>query len=110
MSKIKVGDIVEYTIEDEFVIPIPTKENSVFLGWSINNGDNIEKELKVKKGTTGDLYLKAHWKEEKYKIRQQVNSLTLEKSRIATDMKIQKDLDNEEAYDKLNQRRNRRLW
>lgn len=44
--------------------------------------------------------------EEQYKIRQQVKSLTLEKSRIATDMKIQKDLGNEEAYDKLNQRRN----
>lgn len=44
--------------------------------------------------------------EEQYHIRQKVNSLTLEKSRIATDMKIQKDLGNEEAYDKLNQRRN----
>lgn len=43
---------------------------------------------------------------EQYHIRQKVNSLTLEKSRIATDMKIQKDLGNEEAYDKLNQRRN----
>ena len=44
--------------------------------------------------------------ERQYHIRQKVNSLTLEKSRIATDMKIQKDLGNEEAFDKLNQRRN----
>ena len=41
-----------------------------------------------------------------YAIRQKVNSLTLEKSRVATDMKIQKSLGNEEAYDKLNQKRN----
>ena len=60
--------IEEYTIEDEFVLPIPVKQDSEFLGWTINNGNNIEKELKVMKGTTGDLYLKAHWKQEKYKI------------------------------------------
>lgn len=41
-----------------------------------------------------------------YDIRQKVNSLTLEKSRIISDMKTQKELGNEEAYDKLNQRRN----
>jgi hypothetical protein len=43
---------------------------------------------------------------DQYHIRQKVNSLTLEKSRIATDMKIQRELGNEEQYDKLNQRRN----
>lgn len=41
-----------------------------------------------------------------YQIRQKVNSLTLEKSRIISDMKIQKSLGNEAEYDKLNQRRN----
>ena len=41
-----------------------------------------------------------------YQIRQKVNSLTLEKSRIISDMKIQKELGNEAEYDKLNQRRN----
>ena len=44
--------------------------------------------------------------ENQYHTRQQVNSLTLQKSKIATDMKIQKRLGNEEAYDKLNQKRN----
>lgn len=44
--------------------------------------------------------------DDQYHIRQQVNSLTLQKSRIATDMKIQKSLGNEAAYDKLNQKRN----
>lgn len=41
-----------------------------------------------------------------YGIRQKVNSLTLQKSKILTDMKIEKSLGNEEAYDKLNQKRN----
>ena len=61
--------IEEYTIEDEFVLPIPTKENSTFLGWSMNQDTKIEKELKIKKGTTGDLYFKANWQDKKYKVR-----------------------------------------
>lgn len=44
--------------------------------------------------------------EKMYNIRQKVNSLTLEKTKVWTDMKIQKELGNEEAYDKLNQKRN----
>ena len=44
--------------------------------------------------------------EDMYDIRQKVNSLTLKKSKIATDMKIQESLGNQEAYDKLNQKRN----
>lgn len=44
--------------------------------------------------------------EEQYNIRQKVNSLTLQKSRIAADMKIEKMLGNEEQFDKLNQKRN----
>lgn len=58
--------IEEYTIEDEFTLPIPYKEKSIFLGWSEDNEIKVEKEKKVKKGTTGDLYFKAHWQEEKY--------------------------------------------
>ncbi len=45
-------------------------------------------------------------KEEIYHTRQKVNTLTLEKSRIATDMKIQKRLGNMGEVDKLNQKRN----
>lgn len=46
-------------------------------------------------------------KEEAYHIRQQVNTLTLEKSRILTDMKIQKMLGKMDEFDKLNQKRNK---
>ena len=40
-------------------------------------------------------------------IRQKVNSLTLKKERVLTDMKIQKSLGNEKEFDKLNQQRNK---
>lgn len=42
-----------------------------------------------------------------YHIRQKTNTLTLEKSRLLTDMKIQKRLGNMDEYDKLNQKRNK---
>ena len=45
-------------------------------------------------------------KEEIYHTRQKVNTLTLEKSRVATDIKIQKRLGNMDAVDELNQKRN----
>ena len=56
-------------------------------------------QIKESKYTTDEV-------ESMYHTRQQVNSLTLKKSKIITDMKIQKSLGNEEAYDKLNQKRN----
>lgn len=45
--------------------------------------------------------------EEYYDIRQKVNSLTLKKERIITDMKIQKRLGNLDEFDRLNQQRNK---
>ena len=45
--------------------------------------------------------------EEQYDIRQKVNSLTLKKERVVTDMKIQERLGNPDEVDKLNQQRNK---
>ena len=45
--------------------------------------------------------------EEEYKIRQKVNTLTLKKERVLTDMKIQKGLGNQDEVDNLNSTRNR---
>ena len=45
--------------------------------------------------------------EEQYNIRQKVNSLTLKKDEVLTDIRIQKRLGNEEEVDKLNQKRNK---
>lgn len=45
--------------------------------------------------------------EEEYEIRQKVNTLTLSKERITTDMKIQKSLGNQNEVDDLNNKRNK---
>lgn len=45
--------------------------------------------------------------EEQYNIRQKTNTLTLKKEEILTDMKIQKNLGNQDEVDKLNQKRNK---
>ena len=45
--------------------------------------------------------------QEQYDIRQQVNSLTLKKEEVLTDMKIQKRLGNQDQVDILNQQRNK---
>jgi len=45
--------------------------------------------------------------EEQYHIRQKVNSLTLKKEEVATDLRIQKRLGNQNEVDKLNQQRNK---
>lgn len=46
-------------------------------------------------------------KVEQYHIRQQVNTLTLKKEEVLTDIKIQKGLGNQDEVDKLNQQRNK---
>lgn len=61
--------ITEYTIEDEFILPIPKKVNCTFIGWTTKNNLIPNKELKISKGTIGDLYFKANWKEPKYKVK-----------------------------------------
>ena len=45
--------------------------------------------------------------EEQYDIRQKVNTLTLKKEQVRTDMRIQKMLGNQDEVDKLNQQRNK---
>ena len=45
--------------------------------------------------------------EQQYHIRQKVNSLTLKKERILTEMKIQKKLGNQDEVDRLNAQRNK---
>ena len=54
----------------------------------------------IKKTTYSDEELK-----EQYSTRQKINSLTLKKERLLTDIRIQKSLDKQEMVDKLNQQR-----
>ena len=53
------------------------------------------------------MYFERDELDNQYHIRQKVNSLTLEKDRVLTDMKIQRGLNAYDEYDKLNQKRNK---
>lgn len=62
------------------------------------------------KGTTKLNKIKSYQKaqlEEEYEIRQKVNTLTLKKERVNTDIKIQKSLGNQDEVDELNKTRNK---
>ena len=61
--------INEYTVEDEFTLPIPIKEESTFIGWITKENITPIKELKVLKGTTGDLYFEAKWLDKTYNVK-----------------------------------------
>lgn len=93
LTKDEVEDFIGTTAkEQEGDILHPNCKCSLEIFW-----DNSQ--IKESKYTSNEI-------ENMYNIRQKVNSLTLKKSKILTDMKIQKSLGNEEAYDKLNQKRN----
>lgn len=50
-----------YTIEDEFTLVIPEKDQCNFDGWTGSNGDTNEVNVKIEKGTTGNKSYTAHW-------------------------------------------------
>lgn len=96
LSKAEVENLINMTLEEGLEsggeLLHPNCKCTLSIYWS---GDQIQPMIY----TTEE-------NKNMYDIRQKVNSLTLEKSRIISDMKTQKELGNEEAYDKLNQRRN----
>ena len=52
-----------YNIEsDNIVIPNPTKEGYIFLGWSSKDDNVFIKDYEISKGTTGDIELTANYK------------------------------------------------
>lgn len=44
-----------------FSLSIPTKDGYEFIGWTGSNGDTPELEVRIPKGTTGNLNYKANW-------------------------------------------------
>ena len=58
------GFKVSYTMDDlDYKLPTPTidKKGRRFIGWTGSNGSSPEKEVTIKRGTTGDLTYEAHW-------------------------------------------------
>ena len=53
----------EYNIKSEdIVIPAPKKDNCEFLGWTYQAPKVLNKEFVIPKGSTGDIYIEANWK------------------------------------------------
>src|SRR5574344_1823620 len=53
-----------YTINDELTIKSPTKEDAIFTGWTGSNGTELQNEIHITKGTTGNLIYNANWNED----------------------------------------------
>ena len=57
------SSITEYTIEtDTFTLPIPTKAEYEFVGWTAGIPDEAQKTVSVEKGSTGNLSFTAVWR------------------------------------------------
>ena len=66
--------VTSYTSEDgDIVIEDPAREGYEFEGWSVNTSDILQTNLVIKKGTTGDLSLKAYWKIKEYALEFNLN-------------------------------------
>ena len=53
-----------YTIDsNDIIISQPTYTNYYFSGWTINDGSQIVRDYTIPSGTTGNIILKANWKE-----------------------------------------------
>lgn len=50
-----------YTCEQEVVLTAPVRDGYDFLGWTLDDQTEPQKSLTIPKGTTGTLYLTAHW-------------------------------------------------
>ena len=51
-----------FTVEDEVSIENPTREGYTFTGWTGSNGSNPQTDLKISRGTIGDVSYTANWK------------------------------------------------
>lgn len=51
----------KYTIEDEITLNNPTKDGYKFIGWTENNTTQLETNVKIEKGTTGEKNYKANY-------------------------------------------------
>jgi len=92
MTKQQVIDLVGYAEEENGDILHPNCKCSLVI---YNN--NLKRTFPYSEAEL----------EEQYNIRQKVNTLTLRKEELLSDIKIQKDLGNQDKADELNQKRNR---
>ena len=67
---------IEFTKDDEIILPIPTKNNANFIGWYSNSDFSGEMVTKIEKGTTHNITLYAKW-ERLYQLSYDANGGTM---------------------------------
>lgn len=83
--------VTTYNVEkDDFVISNPIKKGYIFVGWNINGKSNLENNLIIRKGTTGDINLKANYQPISYSIVYNANGGTgkMEDTKVNYDQEI----------------------
>ena len=63
----------EYTVEDSFTLPNPTRKGYTFDGWYLNGDFAGERITSIVKGTTGNMTLRAKWSLTEYSIIYKLN-------------------------------------
>lgn len=48
-------------LQDDIILKAPTRNGYMFKGWTGSNGEEAQKEVKIEKGTSGNLYFVANW-------------------------------------------------
>lgn len=77
------SNVKTYNIETNNIqLKQPTKENYIFLGWVEEGKTKVQKDVVIKKGTTGDKVYTATWEPEKYSISYETNGGILTKQVI----------------------------
>ena len=71
-----------YTIEDEFTLPTISKEGYFFEGWSEGEDANYYSNLKVNKGTIGNIQFTAHFSQFLYSFREDNTAIVIDYSFI----------------------------
>ena len=74
-----IGEISNYDINtNSFTLPIPTKENYIFLGWSGTDISGIQKNITISQGSIGNRNYIANWEYNSYTITLNANFGTVE--------------------------------
>ncbi len=70
------GQKNSYTIEESPTLPQPARAGYRFLGWTGSNGNALEKNVTISKGSVGNKVYQAHWEAVRYLITYVLNGGT----------------------------------
>ena len=67
-GKLDITNPSSYTVNDSILLNNPTKEGYNFVGWQEDGKDDINKEMVIISGSTGDKHFNAVWETIQYSI------------------------------------------